>query len=133
MASLHILFNLAVEMDAVWAAVLETENSSEVKPTVQTRYLQGSRVIGRDSISAELGMSSPAWYQACKPCRGAAFTHWCTASHRHSSAAPDPAATAVWTNRGLSLFAMLLLTARCWRYGLNFIFPDGPEIQKATY
>lgn len=30
MASLHVLFKLDVEADAVWVAVLELENSSEV-------------------------------------------------------------------------------------------------------
>lgn len=56
MASLHVLFKLDVEADAVWVAVLELENSSEVKCTGQTRCLQSSRGIGRANINAELGI-----------------------------------------------------------------------------
>lgn len=94
-ASLHILFNLDVETDTVWVAALELANTSVAKPTVQTRCLQSSQGTGRDSVSVELGMRSPGWYQAHKPCWEAGFTRWCTASRWDSWAAPDAVATAV--------------------------------------
>lgn len=95
MANLHTHFNLDVETDVAWVAFLEVDNSSEVKPTVQTRYLQGSWGIGKGSISVKLGMWSPGWYQAHEPCWEAEFTCCCTAPHWPSSAAPDAVTTAV--------------------------------------
>lgn len=67
-ASLHIQLNLDVETDRVWVVILELEDSSEVKFTVQTRCLQSSQGAGRDSIGIELGMSSTGWYQAHETC-----------------------------------------------------------------
>jgi len=92
-ASLHILFNFDVKTDAILVAVLEVENSSEVKPTVWTRCLQGRQGTSRESVSVKLGVWSPGWYQAHKPCWAAELPHWCTASRCYSSASPGAVVT----------------------------------------
>lgn len=67
-ASLHIHFILDVEKDTTW--IKEHADSSEIKPAVQTRSLQGSSCNGRDSICVK--RKSPNWF--CWK-----VDSWCTA------------------------------------------------------
>lgn len=86
---------------------------------------------GRDSVSVQLWRQLPGCYQAWLRGRIHSLLH--TVAQAHLSCSWWSGHSSEWTNLGLSLFAALLLIARCRRYGLNSVFPERPEIREAPY
>lgn len=94
-------------MGTVWAAALEPDSSSVVKPTVLTRCPQGGWGTGRSSSEwCWVGNAGSRLEQIPQALLG--FPPWCAAPHLPSSAAPGALGTELCTHHRC---AMALLTA----------------------
>lgn len=121
------VFNLDMEMGTVWAALLELDGSSAMKPTVLTRCVQGGWSIGRGSTSVVSECSIQAGTNATNLAR--VPSRLCSPTPAQLSCSSCPGHRTLWTHHRC---AMPLLIARCCRCDLNFIFPKEPEKQKTT-